>query len=52
MGEIDYRLIAVRSSSLDSRKEKSIMKRVEKARAAIAKVSLPTVIDSMLRRSG
>lgn len=37
MGEIDYRLIAVRSSSLDSRKEKSIMKRVEKARAAIAK---------------
>ena len=31
-GEIDYRLIAVRSSSLDSRKEKSIMKRVEKAR--------------------
>lgn len=37
IGEIDYRLIAVRSSSLDSRKEKSIMKRVEKARAAIAK---------------
>ena len=37
IGEIDYRLIAVRSSSLDSRKEKSIMKRVEKARIAIAK---------------
>jgi transposase len=37
INEIDYRLIAVCSSSLDSRKEKSIMKRVEKDRIAIAK---------------
>ncbi len=36
IGEIGYRLIAVRSSSLESRKEKSKKNRVEKARAAIA----------------
>ena len=48
IGEPYCRLILARSSSMDLRKEKSMMKRVEKARAAIAKEAKRFVVRHLV----